>query len=65
MHVITVTIGSIVNDNFYCSDFKATIFNHDWEYSTVVAEAVAKRTNQSVTLYEIGNKNRTRIIWAR
>lgn len=63
MHVITVTIGSVIDDDYYCSDFKTTIFNHDWEYSTVIAEAVAKRTHQTVTLKEIGYKNRTRIIW--
>ena len=64
-HVIHVTIGSIVDDNYYCSDFNATIYNHDWEYSTKIAEAVSKRTHQSVTLTEIGYKNRTRIIWTK
>lgn len=64
-HVISVTIGSVVEDNYYCSDFNTTIYNHDWEYSTKIAEAVAKRTNQTVTLTEIGYKNRTRIVWKK
>lgn len=65
MHVITVSFGSVIDDKYYCSDFTATVVNHDWEYSTVIAEAVAKRTRQTVTLQEIGYKNRTRIIWKK
>lgn len=62
-HVLTVTFGAVVEDQYFSATFTSTLTNYEWFYSEMIANAVAKNTQKIVTLREIGYKNRFVVIW--